>query len=78
MPGLETQRGLRGEALPGYLGPCCPSPCHHHSNAEVSLQYLPRHLDLPHLGKEAGGSNPPQLWAIEMHRFPPVAPKERR
>lgn len=83
MPGLESLRGSRGGTLPGYLSPCChpccPSPYHHRQDdMMVSLQCLPRHLDLPHLGKEPGGSNPPQLWKIKMHQFPPLALKAQR
>lgn len=56
MPGLEGLGNLRGEALPEYLSCCYLSLYHHHQgDVEISLQNLPRHLHLPHLGKEPGG-----------------------
>lgn len=56
MSGLESLGSLRGEALPEYLGCCYISLYHHHhqGDVEMSLQNLPRHLYLPHLGKDPG------------------------
>lgn len=70
MPGLEGLRVSKGGALPGHLGRCChpycPSPYHHHQgDVEVSLQYQPRHLDLPHFGKEVVGLTLPSCGQLK-------------
>lgn len=79
---LSCLRVLMRGALPEHLGPCCHSCCPSHTTTKVIWRFLfiiyPGTWTYPTFGRSLGGSNPPPLWATEMHCLPQLTPKEQR